>query len=98
MTYPYNKLYGEAIVKVTSTAALAVAGSVAQYISVSLGRPVLDQIADIAVRFGIPRSAHVSDKERLLYKLTKGSDLSNSLTFAAQGVRSGDSLVLADTP
>lgn len=97
MGYPYTQLLGEALVSITSTATKAVNGSVGQNISISLGLPVIEQLADIATRFQIPRSAHLSVKGRPLYKLSKlGTELSLGLTFAAQGVHPGDVLVLAD--
>lgn len=97
MGYPYTQLLGDTAVTFTSTATLAVEGTVAQKIGISLGLPVIEQIADILVRFKIPRSAHLSNKARLLYKITFGAvTLDNSLTFAAQGVRRDDVLILAD--
>lgn len=97
MGYPYTQLLGDVRVSVTATAAAAVSGTLAQDIGISLGLPVIEQIADIAVRFKIPRSLHLKTTSRPAYKITyRGNDLNPGLTFAAQGVHSGDSIVLAD--
>lgn len=99
MVYPYAQLFGDATVSVTATATGAVNGSTAQNIGISLGLPVIDQIADIAVRFGIPKTSQINAKARPKFKLTyRGNDLVAGYTFAAQGVHSGDSVVLVDIP
>lgn len=97
MTYPYTQLFGDTYVSVTATATGSVGGTTAQIIGISLGQPVVEQLADIGVRFGIQKASQVSAKARPKLKLTyRGSDLSPGLTFASQGVHPGDSLVLAD--
>lgn len=98
MSYPYTKLYGDAPVYVTATATGAVDGSTTQVIGISLGLPVVEQLADIAVRFKIPRTSHLDSNgqpaQRLMFN---GSELVSGLTFAQQGVNKDAVLVLADS-
>lgn len=97
MAYPYTQLYGDITLSVTATATGAVDGSTAQMIDVSAGLPVIDQLADLLVRFKIPKASHLDDNKQLKFKVTfAGSDLEVGKTFAQQGVRVGDSIVLAD--
>lgn len=97
MAYPYTQLLGDATVSVTSTASAAVNGTTAKMVGITLGLPVLEQISELANMFGIPRSAQLSSKSKILYKVTfNGSDLVLGQTFAAQGVHPGSSIVLAD--
>lgn len=97
MAYPYTQLYGDITLNVTATATGAVDGSTSQKIDVSAGLPVVDQLADLLVRFKIPKASHLDNNKQLKFKVTfSGSDLDNGSTFAAQSVRDGDSIVLED--
>ncbi len=96
MAYPYTSLLGDATVRITSSASAAVNGTVARLVGISLGESVVNQIPDIALQFGIPRTAQLGTVGRPAYKITfNGSDLNNALTFAQQGVKPGSALVLA---
>lgn len=96
MTYPYTQLVGNANVTVTATAAAAVDGSVSQKHTISLGLPVIQELAGLLHWFKIERTRHLNGSLPA-YKIThNGSDLEYGLTFAAQGVHDGDALVIAD--
>lgn len=97
MVYPYTQLLGEITLSVTATATGAVDGLVAQAIDVSAGLPVGDQLADLLVRFKIPKTSHLDANKQLAFKVTHSSgDLLYGKTFAAQGVHDGDGIILAD--
>lgn len=97
MAYPYTQLYGDMTLNVTATATGAVDGAVPQKISVSAGLPVIEQLANLLVWFKIPKAAHLGEDKQLKFKVVhSGNDLTYGETFAAQNVRPGDSIILAD--
>lgn len=96
MAYPYHQLLGDARAVFTATATGAVGGSTPTEIAVSLGLPVVEQLADIAMRFKIPKTSQYRNGRPTLKITFNGNDLNLGLTFAVQGVKPGSVLVLAN--
>lgn len=96
MAYPYHQLLGDVRTVFTATATGAVGGATATEIAVSLGLPIIEQLADIAMRFKIPKTSQYRNGRPTIKVTFGGTDLDLGLTFAAQGVKAGSVLVLAN--
>lgn len=96
MAYPYTQLIGDVRAVFTATATGAVGGSTPIEIAISPALPVVEQLADIAIRFKIPKSAQFRNGRPTLKITFNGSDLNLGQTFAAQGVHYGSVMVLAN--
>ncbi len=103
MASPIANSYGNGVVLCTSTVTGALfsgggpAGSADTFrIDVALGKPMLESITQIASAYDINMAAVVNTNGQLAVRLTDGGSTTYNLeqTWAQQGLREGDSLVL----